>query len=82
MAKNERIIAQDLAEIRNAIQTQSPELDELCKILSRELEAYPVSQRLTDKIQKITDKDFCKDDANAVKEITKLIENLTQLKIS
>ena len=43
MAKNERIIAQDLAELKHAIQTQEDaKISELCKILSREIRKYPV----------------------------------------
>ena len=37
MAKNERMIAQDLAKIKHAIQTQDIKTTELCEILSREI---------------------------------------------
>ena len=47
MAKNERIIAQDLSEIKYALQIcDTSKIDELCEILTREIKKYPVKQIL------------------------------------
>ena len=55
MAKNERIIAQDLAEIKHAIQTQDTvKLNELCKILGREIKKYPVKPNITDRLEHVS----------------------------
>jgi len=55
MAKNERIIAQDLAEIKHAIQTQeTAQISELCKILSREIKKYPVKPDIVDRLDQVS----------------------------
>ena len=55
MAKNERIIAQDLAEIKHAIQTQeTAQISELCKILSREIRKYPVKPDILNRLEQIS----------------------------
>jgi hypothetical protein len=55
MAKNERIIAQDLSEIKHAIQTQeTAQISELCKILSREIKKYPVKPDIVDRLDQVS----------------------------
>ena len=82
MAKNERIIAQDLAEIKHAIQTKNLEdIENLCDILKREISKYPVKYDVTDRLESIANYsktsgvDSSIDDK--INEITKLIEILT-----
>jgi hypothetical protein len=55
MAKNERIIAQDLAEIKHAIQIQdNTKINELCEILSREIKKYPVKPDIMNRLEHIS----------------------------
>ncbi|MDH3489041.1 MAG: hypothetical protein OEL56_01180 [Nitrosopumilus sp.] len=52
MAKNERIIAQDLAELKHVIQTQNiTKITESCKILSRDIKKYPVKPELVTRLK-------------------------------
>jgi len=52
MAKNERIIAQDLAELKHAIQTQDiTKITESYKILSRDIKKYPVRPELVTRLE-------------------------------
>jgi len=52
MAKNERIIAQDLAELKHAIQTQdTTKITESCRILSRDIKKYPVRPELVTRLE-------------------------------
>jgi len=56
MAKNERIIAQDLAEIKHVIQTQDTvKINELCKILAREIKKYPVKPNIMDRLEHVSE---------------------------
>ena len=82
MAKNERIIAQDLAELKYAIQTKNTEdVENLCHILKREITKYPVKQDVMGRLEsvatyyKISDTDFTTD--AQIHEITSLIGVLT-----
>ena len=55
MAKNERIIAQDLAEIRHAIQTKNmDDVENLCNILKKEISKYPVKEDIIDRLELVT----------------------------
>ena len=52
MAKNERIIAQDLAELKHAIQTQDiTKITESCSILSRDVKKFPVKSELITRLE-------------------------------
>lgn len=78
MAKNERIIAQDLAEIKNAIQIQDVDhLSELCKILAKEIKKYPVKLDVINRLEQVSlySKTFSSTDSNTekIKEIDDLI---------
>lgn len=80
MAKNERIIAQDLAEIRAAIQSQDiARFNEMCEILAKEMQRYPVKPDLTERLEKISkysdSSDYPPD--QIIKEIGFLIDILT-----
>ena len=82
MAKNERIIAQDLAELRHAIQTKNVEdIVNLCHILKREISKYPVKEDVIGRLELVanyydsTDVDLTSD--MQITEITNLIDVLT-----
>ena len=82
MAKNERIIAQDLAELRHAIQTENTEdIENLCHILKREISKYPVRQDLTGRLESVANYHSTSDVdltlAGRINEITNLIDTLT-----
>jgi len=54
MAKNEKIIAQDLAEIKHALQTSdTSRFYEMCEIVTREIKKYPVKPDIVSRIKKI-----------------------------
>lgn len=54
MAKNEKIIAQDLAEIKHALQTSdTTRFYEMCEVLTREIKKYPVKPDVVSRIKKI-----------------------------
>ena len=82
MAKNERIIAQDLAEIKYAVQTQdSSKINELCPILVRDIKKYPINKpNIADRLKTISD--YCHESSiveptkENIKEINELIEIL------
>ena len=82
MAKNERIIAQDLAELRHAIQTKNAQdVENLCRILKREISRYPVKQDIVGRLESVAnyhdspDADLPSD--VQIAEITNLIDILT-----
>ena len=81
MAKNERIIAQDLAEIKNAIKIHDAEqLSELCQILTKEIKKYHVKPDVIDRLEQVSfySKTFSSTDSNTekIKEIDELINIL------
>ena len=82
MAKNERIIAQDLAELRYALQTENTnDIENLCHILKREISKYPVKQDLIGRLESVTNYydastvDLTLDEQ--ITEITNLVDILT-----
>ena len=82
MAKNERIIAQDLAELKYAIQTKNrQEIENLCNILKREISKYPVKHDITDRLESVANYSKTFDNTSSVdkqiNEITNLVEILT-----
>ena len=82
MAKNERIIAQDLAELKYAIQTKNTQdIENLCNVLKREISKYPVKYDITNRLESLANysKTFDVDSSieEEIKEITNLIELLT-----
>ena len=82
MAKNERIIAQDLAELRNAIQTENAEdIVNLCHILKREISKYPVKEDVTNRLELVANyydsSDVDLSSKKQITEITNLIAILT-----
>ena len=79
MAKNERILAQDLAEIKHAIQTNVlAKINELCEILAKEIQKYPVKPDIMDRLEKVSNYPRLTDVSSdeQVKEIEILIEIL------
>ena len=78
MAKNERIIAQDLAELKHAIQTQdTPKINELCTILSKEIKKYPVKPDVITRLEKVSNYSKSSLDSDKkIKEISDLIDVL------
>ena len=82
MAKNERIIAQDLTEIKGAIQSNDFEkLSELCKVLRKEIKKYPVKPDIFDRLEKITGYDISPSNLSIHEKILE-IDNLVDLLIS
>lgn len=81
MAKNERIIAQDLAELRNAIQTENAEdIVNLCHVLKREISKYPVKEDVTDRLKLIANYYDSSDiDLSSKKQITEITNLITIL---
>ena len=82
MAKNERIIAQDLAELRNAIQTENAEdIVNLCHLLKREISKYPVKEDVTNRLELVSNyydsSDVNLSSKKQITEITNLIAILT-----
>ena len=82
MAKNERIIAQDLAEIRHAIQTKNmDDVENLCNILKREISKYPVKEDVTYRLELVANyydsSDVDLSSKKQITEITNLIAILT-----
>lgn len=82
MAKNERIIAQDLSEIKYALQIcDTSKIDELCEILTREIKKYPVKPDIVDRLEAISDysntSSSTKSTEEKIKEINKLVIILT-----
>ena len=82
MAKNERIIAQDLAELRNAIQTENAEdIVNLCHLLKREISKYPVKEDVTYRLELVSNyydsSDVNLSSKKQITEITNLIAILT-----
>lgn len=82
MAKNERIIAQDLTEIKGAIQSNDYEkIDELCVILIREIKKYPVKPFIFDRLENVAR--YNQSTSNlSIKEKIREIDNLVDLLIS
>ena len=79
MAKNERILAQDLAEIKHAMQTNDlAKINELRKILVKEIQKYPVKPDIMDRLEKVSNYPRLTDVSSdeQVKEIEILIEIL------
>ena len=81
MAKNERIIAQDLAELRNAIQTENTEdIVNLCHILKREISKYPVKEDVTYRLELVANYYDSSDvDLSSKKQITEITNLITIL---
>ncbi|MDH5463419.1 MAG: hypothetical protein OEW49_03840 [Nitrosopumilus sp.] len=83
MTKNERIIAQDLAELKHAIQTQDTgKINESCKILSRDIKKYPVRPEVIARLEHISGypevPTLTVSSSERVKEIGTLIDILTR----
>ena len=83
MAKNERIIAQDLTEIKGTFQQYSdPEkLREPCIVLAKEIKKYPINPEISPRIEKISllskSTSFSTSIVeNTIKEIDELVEIL------
>ncbi|MCA9828506.1 MAG: hypothetical protein KC444_09015 [Nitrosopumilus sp.] len=54
MAKNERILAQDLAELKHAIQNQdAARTAESCRIISRDVRKYPVKPEIIARLEHV-----------------------------
>ena len=81
MAKNERIIAQDLAELRHAIQTKNAEdIVNLCHILKREISKYPVKEDVTYRLELVANYYDSSDvDLSSKKQITEITNLITIL---
>ena len=82
MAKNERIIAQDLAELKHALQTNNAEdIQNLCHILKREISKYPVKHDIADRLESVANYSelpaFDVSIDEQINEIKTLIEILT-----
>ncbi|MGI9568040.1 MAG: hypothetical protein ACR2LL_13665, partial [Nitrosopumilus sp.] len=81
MAKNERIIAQDLAEIKHALQIHdASKITELCGILTKEIKKYPVKPDIFDRLDRVSrysdNSLFVNSNEDKVKEVDELINIL------
>jgi hypothetical protein len=83
MAKNERIIAQDLAEIKNAIQTHdSTRILELCEILAKEIKKYPVKLDVVNRLEAVSDYSDTSSSSESTEEKFQEIDELIDIPIS
>ncbi len=83
MGKNENIIAQDLCEIKDALQTQDKiKLDEQCEILAKEIKKYSVKPNILDKLTEVSNFSDIESSSKMtseerIKKINQLVEILT-----
>ena len=80
MAKNERIIAQDLAEIKHAIQVHDTDkIQELCNILTKEIKKYPVTSNLIPRLEIVSRYSNISLQEKSLEEKTREIDDLVDI---
>ena len=83
VAKNERIIAQDLAEIKDAIQSHdSTRILELGEILAKEIKKYPVKPDVVNRLETVSDYSDTFSSAESIEEKIQEIDELIDILIS
>ena len=85
MAKNERIIAQDLSEIKHALRTHDvSKITELCTILTKEIKKYPVKPNISSRLENVScysnNFSITESTEDKVKEIDDLVDILISSK--
>ena len=80
MAKNERIIAQDLAELKYALRLDDSEkIQELCDILTKEIKKYPVTPNLIPRLETVSRYSNVSPEEKSLEEKTREIDDLVDI---
>ena len=84
MGKNERIIAQDLSEIKHALFIDDhAKITELCDVLTRDMRKYSVKDDLKSRLELVSEYSTANStDQNSVNEKVKVLEELITVLIS
>ena len=84
MGKNERIIAQDLSELKHALLTDDhAKITELCDVLTRDMKKYSVKDELKSRLEPISEYSTVNPtDQNSVNEKIKVLDELITVLIS
>lgn len=84
MAKNERIIAQDLSELKHALITDDhAKITELCDVLTRDMKKYSVKDDLKSRLELVSEYSTTNStDQNSVNEKVKVLDELITVLIS
>ena len=84
MGKNERIIAQDLSELKHALLTDDhAKITELCDVLTRDMKKYSVKDDLASRLRLVSEYSVVNStDQNSVNEKVKAIDELITVLIS
>ena len=84
MGKNERIIAQDLSELKHALLTDDyAKLTELCDVLTRDMKKYSVKDDLKSRLEPVSEYSTVNStNQNAVNEKVKILDELITVLIS
>ena len=84
MGKNERIIAQDLSELKHALITgDHAKMSELCDVLARDMKKYSIKNDLASRLEQISEySNFDLTDQNFVTEKAKILDELITILIS
>ena len=84
MGKNERIIAQDLSELKYALLTDDyAKLTELCDVLTRDMKKYSVKDDLKSRLEPVSEYSTANStDQNTVNEKVKILDELITVLIS
>ena len=84
MGKNERIIAQDLSELKHALLTDDhAKITDLCDVLTRDMKKYSVKDDLKSRLEPISEYSTVNStDQNSVNEKVKVLDELITALIS
>ena len=84
MGKNERIIAQDLSELKHALLTDDhAKITDLCDVLTRDMKKYSVKDDLKSKLDPVSESSTANStDQSSVNEKVKVLDELITVLIS
>ena len=84
MGKNERIIAQDLSELKHALITNdNAKMTELCGVLRRDMKKYSVKNNIVARLEPVSEYSAIDlTDQNSVNEKVKILDELIAVLIS
>ena len=84
MGKNERIIAQDLSELKHALITNdNAKMTELCGVLRRDMKKYSVKNNIVARLEPVSEYSAANStDQNSVNEKVKILDELIAVLIS
>ena len=84
MGKNERIIAQDLSELKHALITDDhAKISELCDVLTRDMKKYSVKNDLASRLTQISEYSSGNlTDQNYINEKVQILDELITILIS